>query len=143
MYAGTGTIQTSDERLKRSIGVFPDKVLDAWGKVEFLQFQFADALEEKGAGARLHSGLIAQRVAEAFASEGLDASRYGLFCHDEWDAEPEGRDADGNVVTPAQDAGDRFSLRYEEALCLEAAYQRRRADRLEARIAALEEKLNA
>ena len=39
------------------------------------------------------------------------------------------------------EAGDLYSLRYEECFAVEAAYQRRRADRLEARIAALENKL--
>ena len=52
------------------------------------------------------------------------------------------------TVTPARPAGKKFSIRYEEALVLEAAYQRRRADRLEtghaalaARLAAIEAKL--
>ena len=36
--------------------------------------------------------------------------------------------------------GDCYSLRYEEALCMEAAYQRRRADLLEERIRKLEER---
>ncbi len=84
----------------------------------------------------------------AFASEGLDAARYGLLCHDEWDDEyedvevidePESTDADGNVI-PAKThiehrlitpAGDRYGIRYGEALALECAYQRWRLDRLE------------
>lgn len=41
------------------------------------------------------------------------------------------------------EATDLYSIRYEELLCVEAAYQRRRADRAEARIAALEERLAA
>lgn len=144
VWANTGTIQTSDERLKESIGAVPDCVLDAWGDVDFVQFQMRDAVAEKGAEtARLHSGLIAQRIDEAFKARGLDACRYGLFCYDEWAAEPEERDENGNIGHPATPAGDQFSLRYEEALCMEAAYQRRRADRAEARLAALEERLAA
>ena len=38
-------------------------------------------------------------------------------------------------------SGNRYGIRYSEALCLEAAYQRRRAERIEARLAALETKL--
>jgi len=41
-------------------------------------------------------------------------------------------------VTKAVEAGNRYGIRYEEALCIEAAYQRRRADRMEARLARLE-----
>lgn len=143
LYAATSTINTSDARLKDAVSAIPDEVLDAWGDVDFVQYQFKDAVAEKGGQARLHSGLVAQRIDAAFSSRGLDASRYGLFCYDEWDAEPEVRDESGQVVTPASPAGSQYSLRYEEALCMEAAYQRRRADRAEARIADLEERLAA
>jgi len=141
IYATSATISTSDARLKTEPQEVPDEVLDAWGDCGFVQFQMLDAVAEKGADkARLHSGMIAQRIAEAFSARGLDASRYGLFCHDAWDAEPEERDEHGNLVSKAREAGDCYSLRYEEALCMEAAYQRRRADRAEARLAALEER---
>lgn len=80
--------------------------------------------------ARTHMGLIAQRIQSAFEAHGLNAADYGFFCHDSWTANED------------HEAGDAYSLRYEECLCIEAAYQRRRADRLEARIAALEERLN-
>lgn len=103
--------------------------------------------------------MIAQEVASAFQAQGLDAARYGLFCYDEWQDEyetvevvdqEEVLDGEGNVVTPRVThteqklitaAGDRYGIRYEEALCLEAAYQRRRADRLEERLAALEKRM--
>lgn len=141
IFAGTGTINTSDERDKASI-VAPDEALmRAWGKVNFKVFQFKDAVEKKGADARLHVGVVAQQVIEAFASEGLDATRYGLLCYDKWEDEyedaevvdePEVVDGDGNV-TPAKThiehrlvspAGDRYGIRYEEALALEASYLR-------------------
>lgn len=141
VYAGTATISTSDERLKTSISVVPDAVLDAWGEVSWQQFQMRDAVAEKGENARLHNGLIAQRIDEVFKAHGLDASRYGLFCWDSWEATPEERDEKGNVTQEARPAGDAYSLRYEEALCMEAAYQRRRADGAEARITALEQRL--
>lgn len=144
IYSTSGTINTSDARLKTEPESVPDEVLDAWGDVNFVQFQMLDRVEAKGADeARLHNGLIAQRIEEAFSAHGLDARRYGLFCWDEWEAEPEERDQDGNITRPALEAGDCYSLRYEEALCMEAAYQRRRADRAEARLAALEERLAA
>jgi hypothetical protein len=141
LYATTTTIATSDERQKTSISIVPDAVLNAWGEVQWQQFQMRDAVAEKGENARLHNGLIAQRIDAVFKAHGLDASRYGLFCHDTWEAEPEERDPEGKLVREARPAGDEYSLRYEEALCMEAAYQRRRADRAEARISALEQRL--
>ena len=141
VYAASSTISTSDERKKTLISFIPDNVLDAWGTINFVQFKFKDAVQEKGADSRIHSGLIAQRIDDAFKAFNLDAARYGLFCHDSWEAEAEERDAEGNLMRNAREAGDEYSLRYEEALCMEAAYQRRRADRAEARISALEARL--
>ena len=124
----------------------------AWGKVNFKSFQFIDAIDKKGEDARIHFGVIAQQVAEAFASEGLDASRYALFCYDKWDDEYEEievvdteavLDENGNEITSAvthmekrliTPAGDRYGIRYSEALVLECAYQRWRLDKLEAKL---------
>jgi hypothetical protein len=106
VYAATGTINTSDERDKQQIEPIDDAVLRAWAKVKFCQFKFNDAVEKKDGGARWHFGLIAQQVKDAFESEGLDAFAYGLLCHDEWED------------------GDRYGIRYEEALALECAYLR-------------------
>ena len=143
VYAATGTINTSDAREKTSIVSPDDSLMRAWGKVNFKVFQFKDAVEKKGVDARLHVGVIAQQVIEAFASEGLDATRYGLLCYDKWEDEYEDvevidqvevADEKGNVVTPAKThiehrlvtpAGDRYGIRYEEALALECAYLRR------------------
>lgn len=133
VYTNASAINGSDERIKDSIDSIPDAVLDAWGDVGFVQFRMKDSVKEKGASARLHSGLIAQSIEAAFTEHGLNAADYGLFCHDSWNADP----------SMDIEAGDLYSLRYEEALCMEAAYQRRRADRAEARIAALEERLAA
>lgn len=129
LYAGTATINTSDEREKQQIADVPENVLDAWADVNFCQFKFNDSVAEKGDAARLHTGLIAQRIKSVFEAHGLDAAAYGLFCHDSW--------AESEDVP----AGDRYALRYEECLTLEAAYQRRRADRIEARLEALEKAL--
>lgn len=124
VYATTGTINTSDERLKQQIKPIDDAALRAWAKVQYVQYKWNDAVEKKGAGARWHFGLIAQRVKEAFESEGLDAFEYGLLCYDEWDAQVEEIDDNGVVVKRNQDAGTRYGVRYEEALALECAYLR-------------------
>lgn len=142
IFSATGTINTSDERAKTGVTDTGDSLMRAWGKVNFKVFQFKDAVEKKGSDARLHVGVIAQQVIEAFASEGLDATRYGLLCYDKWEDEyedievvdtPELVTEDG-TVTPAKThiehrlvtpAGDRYGIRYEEALALECAYLRR------------------
>ena len=77
-------------------------------------FRWREAVAEKGDAARIHFGVIAQQVASAFAEEGLNAHDYGVLCHDTWDAQPEITDEDGNILTPARDAGERFGIRYEE-----------------------------
>lgn len=159
IFAANGTINTSDQREKQHIKPFSDEVLDAWGDVQFRQFLFNEAVAEKGEDARIHSGVIAQQVRDVFTSHGLDATHYSLLCYDEWEDQYEDIeivdadavfDADGNELMPEQKhtekrlvttAGSRYGIRYTEALCLEAAYQRRRADRIEARLAALETKL--
>lgn len=141
VFAASTAISTSDERLKTAVEAVDDDVLDAWEDVPWHLFQFKDAVAQKGQSARIHAGLVAQRIAKVFEDHGLDASRYGFFCHDSWQAEPEERDEFGKIVTQAREAGDAYALRYEEALCIEAAYQRRRADRAEARIADLEKRI--
>ena len=155
VYASNTAINSSDEKLKDNIESIPESVMRAWGKVNFNVFQFKDAIEKKGAAARLHVGVIAQRVAEAFASEGLDATRFSLFCYDEWPDEYEDRkvvdveavlDENGNIVEPEQshvehvlvhEGGSQYGIRYGEALALECAYQRWRLEQIEAQLSAL------
>ncbi|MCR5563998.1 MAG: tail fiber domain-containing protein [Desulfovibrio sp.] len=161
VYATTGPWSSSDVRLKANISKPSDALMRAWGKVGFKVFQMKDAIEKKGVNARIHIGVIAQEVQEAFSSEALDAGRYGLFGYDSWGNEYEEVevvdaeavvDSDGNKVSPTvahtekrliQEAGDKYSIRYEEALALECVYQRDRADKAETRIAALEERMAA
>jgi len=114
VYAGTGTINTSDEREKQQIKPIDDAAIRAWGNVEYCQFKFNDAVSEKGENARWHFGVIAQRVKDAFEAEGLDAFSYGILCYDEWED-----DLENGVVS-----GSRFGVRYSEALALECAYLR-------------------
>jgi hypothetical protein len=131
VYAATGTINTSDEREKQQWTEDLEPELRAWAKVQWGKYKFNDAVEKKGAKARWHFGVIAQRVKEAFESEGLDPFAYGVLCYDAWDA-TEGAgavyDESGQILaapTPATPAGDRYGVRYEEALALECALLRR------------------
>jgi hypothetical protein len=140
VYAGTGAINTSDARAKCDIGAVDAALLDAWGAVEWRRFRFGEAVAVKGEAARWHVGLIAQDVRDAIdgvLGEGA-AVRWGLVCFDRWNARADEFDEEGMLVRAGCAAGDRWGLRYDECLALEAAWQRRRMDRLEARIAALE-----
>ena len=126
VYAGTGTINTSDAREKTAPLPIDDSVLDAWGDVQLITFQWLESIRLKGEdGARWHFGVIAQQVRDAFDAHGLDGTRYGLLCYDEWES---------------GEAGNRWGIRPDQCLFLEAAYQRRNHQRLLARIEALEAK---
>ena len=134
VYAASATINTSDENDKQEIEGVPDVWLDAWGDVEWSRFRYRDAVQQKGEEARWHVGIVAQRVRDCFAAHGLDAFRLGLLCYDEWNEEPEitaSEEGQGEYVSrPYRAAGSRFGIRYEEALAMEAAWQRRELQRL-------------
>lgn len=91
VFATTGTINTSDERLKRFLDSYDkaenDRIMvsavKAIKKLPIRLYQWNDSIEEKGDKARLHFGVSAQDVEKVFASEGLNAREFGLFCEDE------------------------------------------------------------
>lgn len=128
VYATTGTINTSDARSKTEILPIDDAVLRAWGKVKFYQYKLVESVKEKGINnARIHFGSVVQQVIESFESEGLDPFAYGLICYDEWGALEERLNTEtGEVMQEAREAGNRYGLRYDEALVLECAYLRSR-----------------
>ncbi len=144
LYATTATISTSDEREKQLINNVPNEILDAWSDVDWYQFKFNDAVKEKGSDvARFHTGLIAQRINHIFKERNLDITDYGLFCYDEWDAKEAVYSDNGKLLEEPVEAGNAYAIRYEEALALEAAWQRRENKKLLARIEALEAKIAA
>jgi hypothetical protein len=112
VYATTPTINTSDEREKQDIAELDDAEKRVAVAIKSLikKFKFKSAVEKKGSDARIHVGVIAQEVKQAFEAEGLDAHEYGIFCYDEWDAEV---DENGVEIKPA---GNRYGVRYEELL---------------------------
>lgn len=130
VYAGSGTINTSDRNEKQQIGAIPDKVLDAWAEVQYKQFKFNDAVALKGDEARIHIGLIAQEIKEAFEKRGLNATDYGIICYDEWEEQAEERDEEGNIIKPGMEAGGRWGIRADECQFLELALMRRELERL-------------
>lgn len=86
IYSATGTINTSDAREKSALRSLTPAEQRAVRRIVAGVgiFQWKQAVARKGAdGARLHCGVTAQAIADAFAAEGLDPQRYGLFCADE------------------------------------------------------------
>lgn len=82
IFAASGTINTSDQTLKTAPRALAAAELRAWERIEWSVYKWLAAVAAKGEAARDHVGAIAQQVSAAFAAEGLDASRYGLFCRD-------------------------------------------------------------
>jgi hypothetical protein len=149
-FTQTAFTVTSDERLKDFTDDLTDEFLDIWATIDWRSWKFKDRMVAKGEDlARVHFGLGAQTVIEAYAERGIDIMQFALICFDEWpdlfenvdavyETTPEELDENGVVikeavevlVSPAethviQKAGDQYGIRYEEALCLEAALTRR------------------
>ena len=135
---------TSDQRLKQQIAEIDDKLLDAWEDVDLVQFKYNDAVNQKGTKARLHTGYVVQQIDSACKEHGVDISKYGLYCHEEYPEETEEVEVeqkDGTKVKERKvirEASEHYSLRYTEALVVECKYLRRCIARLTARIEELE-----
>jgi hypothetical protein len=124
LFAGTGTINTSDERVKTQITDLSDaeKRVALAAKGMLKKFKFKDAVALKGTSARWHFGVIAQDLKAAFEGEGLDPFAYGVLCWDEWwEADVETAEGTGRrTFTTAEEAPegaehfDRYGVRYEE-----------------------------
>lgn len=118
IFAGTGTINTSDRDAKQDIRELTEaEVRVAKRLVKLVRaYRFIDAVNQKGDDARIHFGVIAQDVLEAFEAEGLDGFRYGLLCRDEiieddpvYDAEK-----DSTIHTYTNTGRYRLGVRYDE-----------------------------
>jgi len=118
IYAATGTINTSDENTKQDIEKLNDVEKRVAIKLKGLikKFRFKDAVEKKGDAARIHFGIIAQNVKDAFESENLIAENYGIFCKDEWfeiNGNPAYPDENGKMPEEAIKF-ERLGVRYDE-----------------------------
>lgn len=120
VYAATGTINTSDQNEKAQIETLSDaeKATALAIKANIKKFKFKDAVTAKGDKARIHVGVIAQEVAQAFVDNGLEPQNYAMFCSDTWHT------IDGEIVYP-DEKGDypqgavqhtRMGIRYDELL---------------------------
>ena len=121
VYATNGTIQTSDRNEKQDIEVLTaaETAVAVACKGLLRKFRWIDSVTEKGDDARIHFGIIAQDLQDAFTAEGLDAGRYAMFISSTWwetqtdvpavVAVDEVLDEDGGVVTEAVDAVDAYT----------------------------------
>ena len=86
VFAGNGTINTSDATEKQDIAELNEAEQEVATALKGLikKYRWIEAIERKGEDARIHVGVMAQDVAQAFEDAGLDAERYGVFCKDVW-----------------------------------------------------------
>ena len=106
IFATNGTIQTSDRNEKQDIEALSDaeQRVAVAAKGLLRKFRWKSAVEEKGDDARIHFGIIAQDVQDAFTAEGLDAGRYAMFISSTWTDEETGEER------------TRLGVRYSELL---------------------------
>ena len=86
IYATNGTIQTSDRNEKQDILEITTAEHNVAKACKGLlrSFRWKSVVEKKGDDARIHFGIIAQDLQDAFTAEGLDAGRYAMFMSDTW-----------------------------------------------------------
>jgi hypothetical protein len=86
IYATNGTINTSDRNEKQDIEALSETetrvAIAAKGLLR--KFRWQSAVASKGDDARIHFGIIAQDLQDAFTAEGLDAGDYGMFISSTW-----------------------------------------------------------
>ena len=126
-YFSNGTSSSSDQNEKQNIAELTSTELAVSKRLAktFRTFRRIDAVEAKGDNARTHTGTIAQEVHAAFAAEGLDAAKYGMYMSDTW------KDNDDKEIT-------RLGIRYEQLLSFISAGADQRLTDIETRLAALE-----
>lgn len=134
VYAGTGTINTSDAREKTPVRSLNEHELEASKLIgkEIGVYQWLSAVSKKGELAREHIGLTVQRAIEILTGCGLSPFDYGFICYDEWDI-PEQiitNDDGTETIIPAS-KGDRYSFRMDELTLFIAAGFNARLDALE------------
>ena len=121
IYATNNVINTSDRNEKQDIEELSDAetAVAVACKGLLRKFRWKSAVEEKGDNARIHFGIIAQDLQDAFTAEGLDAGDYAMFISTTWwetqtevaavEAVEEVTDEEGNVTTEAVEAKDAYT----------------------------------
>lgn len=136
-FVKTAVSSGSDRRIKQDFAKPSDSLLDAWGKVEWTSFRLKSEVKED-ASAPVHFGAVVQDVQSILKADGLDPDRYAFMYRFKYTDEE--LDLASEMSEDGIPNGDKWHLKYEEAYAIEAAYLRRKCQRLEERIAALEAK---
>ncbi|MCN6799905.1 hypothetical protein MLK92_25065, partial [Escherichia coli] len=86
IYAGTGSINTSDETLKTRYDILNAERDAAIEIKSFIyKFKFNDSINHKGIeSSRYHFGVGAQTVGDILRKHGLNPEQYAFWCYDEW-----------------------------------------------------------
>jgi len=162
-YITNGVTTGSDQNEKQQIQLLTDSEIAVAKRISkgFKTFKWNSAVEEKGDNARIHTGVIAQDVQQAFADEGLDAGNYAFFMSNTYwekeisvDAVAEELDEEGNVIVEGKDAytyidkkeeategyteRTRLGIRYPELLSFVSSAFEQRLTNIETRLTALE-----
>jgi hypothetical protein len=108
IYATNNVINTSDRNEKQDIDVMSEAETRVAVACKGLmrKFRWIDAVAKKGDDARIHFGIIAQDLQDAFAAEGLDAGRYAMFISSTW--------WEANRVVPAVEAVEGAEATYDD-----------------------------
>lgn len=118
IYLASNPIVGSDRSLKQDI----EDLSDAERRVAVAckgllkKYKYRQSVEEKGENARIHFGIIAQDLQQAFINEGLDPAKYAVFCSDTW------YEHDGQKYTDISEAPSeatevtQLGVRYEQLL---------------------------
>jgi hypothetical protein len=118
VFAATGTINTSDARMKTDVRAFTAQEIAAAKAMakEIGAYKWLGAIANKGEKARSHIGLTVQRAITIMEQNGLNPFDYGFICYDKWEAsettlpaafgQPERKEVHA--------AGDGYSFRYDE-----------------------------
>ena len=119
----SGTTTSSDRNEKRDIEELTAAELRVAARCKPLlrKFRLNEAYETKGDDARIHFGIIAQDLDDAFTAEGLDAHRYAMFMEDTWYDIGDGTAYPTLEDVPEDDRANavqktRLGVRYEQLL---------------------------
>jgi len=99
LYARTGTINTSDLRLKNTVKSIKQKYKDLFNKLKPISYKLND-----GESGRTHIGYGAQDVEKAMTEVGLDSKDFAGF-----------------IKSPNEDGDYEYGLRYAEFIALNTA----------------------
>ena len=118
VYLASNPIVGSDRSLKQDIEDLNDAERRVAGACKGLlkKYKYRQSVEEKGDSARIHVGIMAQDLQQAFINEGLDPAKYAMFCSDTW------YEHDGQKYTDRSEAPSdatevrQLGVRYEQLL---------------------------